>query len=445
MQAYFEALMAQLSAALAPQEGFTCWLSGEDSCFVRFNHGLIRQPGEVRQARLAFSLIGASSADGTLHASAGFDLCHDLAQDSAQLQQALQDLRAQMQELPPDPHFLTATEVHSSTHCGDNQLPDSAAMVDDILDLAQGLDFVGVLAYGAMYRGFANHFGQRNWHQGHSFNLDFSVYQNTDKAVKSSYAGNQWQRAALAAKLEDVRSQLEILKLPPVSLQPGQYRVYLTPTALQEIISMLSWDGVGEKALRTKQSCLRKMRDEGLRLHPSIQLSENTAGGLAPAFSDEGFIKPDSVQLIQDGALVGSLIAPRTAQEYGLATNGADGGEGMSAAHMAGGALAQEAILQALGTGVYISNLWYLNFSDRAHCRMTGMTRFASFWVENGKIKAPLAVMRFDDSLFDILGDKLEALTAQTELLIDNETYEERGDSCARLPGALIRDFNFVL
>ncbi len=48
------------------------------------------------------------------------------------------------------------------------------------------------------------------------------------------------------------------------------------------------------------------------------------------------------------------------------------------------------------------------------------MTRFASFWVEHGRIVAPLNVMRFDDSLFRVLGPNLEALGATPELLLDN-------------------------
>jgi predicted Zn-dependent protease len=73
------------------------------------------------------------------------------------------------------------------------------------------------------------------------------------------------------------------------------------------------------------------------------------------------------------------------------------------------------------------------------------MTRFATFWVENGEIKAPLNVMRFDDSLFRLLGDKLVGLTRERELLIDTDTYGARSTGSARLPGALVNDFRFVL
>ena len=76
---------------------------------------------------------------------------------------------------------------------------------------------------------------------------------------------------------------------------------------------------------------------------------------------------------------------------------------------------------------------------------MTGMTRFATFWVENGEIKAPLNVMRFDDSFFKLMGENLLGLTQDQEMLIDSDSYSSRGVSSARLPGALVKDLKFVL
>jgi len=107
--------------------------------------------------------------------------------------------------------------------------------------------------------------------------------------------------------------------------------------------------------------------------------------------------------------------------------------------------LHQDHILKALDTGIYINNLWYLNYSDRAACRITGMTRFASFWVENGEIKAPLNVMRFDETLYNMLGKKLLALTAERAFLMETDTYEVRSTGSTRLPGALIDGFTFTL
>ena len=112
---------------------------------------------------------------------------------------------------------------------------------------------------------------------------------------------------------------------------------------------------------------------------------------------------------------------------------------------LSSGSLKQSDILPALDTGVYISNLWYSNYSDRNHCRMTGMTRFACLWVENGIPIAPLNVMRFDESLYHALGDKLLDLTDTQEKLFDAQSYRRRSERSANLPGALIEGFTFTL
>lgn len=100
-----------------------------------------------------------------------------------------------------------------------------------------------------------------------------------------------------------------------------------------------------------------------------------------------------------------------------------------------GGELADgDTVRTALGTGVAVSNFWYLNWSDRAAGRLTGMTRFASLWVENGEPVAPLSVMRFDDSLFRLLGSQLEALGRQVHRIPDADpmTTVRSGSRCLR-------------
>ena len=139
--------------------------------------------------------------------------------------------------------------------------------------------------------------------------------------------------------------------------------------------------------------------------------------------------------LIEAGAPAGSLVSPRTAREFGLEANGANGWEMPEALAMAGGDLPAADALAALGTGLYVGNLWYLNYSDRPACRITGMTRFATFWVERGRIVAPIDVLRFDDTLARVLGSSLEALTRETELMLSTDTYRQRSLASMRLPG----------
>ncbi|HET7670162.1 MAG TPA: metallopeptidase TldD-related protein, partial [Burkholderiales bacterium] len=207
---------------------------------------------------------------------------------------------------------------------------------------------------------------------------------------------------------------------------------------------MLSWGGFSARARQTRQSPLLLMQ-EGRTLSPKVTISENTAAGIGMRFQSDGFPKPPEVPLIAGGALGEPLISPRSAKEYGLRTNGAGAGEAPASVDMAAGRLEQAKVLEALDRGLYISNLWYLNYSDRAAGRITGMTRFATFWVEGGRIAGPVTPMRFDDTIYRVLGDNLLDLTREREMLLDPSTYDERSIASARLPGALLSALRFTL
>jgi predicted Zn-dependent protease len=319
----------------------------------------------------------------------------------------------------------------------------------DILAAGAGEDLVGFYAAGPVYAGFANSYGQRNWHGVHAFNFDACFYLHgdpriKDRAVKVGYAGPAWDRTAFAVKMAAARDQLTLLARPAKTLPPGGYRVFLTPAALEEVMGMLCWDGFSMAARRTATSPLLRLIN-GESLSPMITIAENIADGLAPAFQGEGFVRPAKTPLIVNGAYAGSLASPRTAAEFATAHNGAEDDEAPLALDMAPGTLADDAVLRALGTGVHIGNLWYLNYSDRNACRMTGMTRFATFWVENGAIVAPVDVMRFDDSVYRFLGGNLVALTAAREWRLSTDTYDARSTRAMHLPGALIDDFRLTL
>ncbi len=438
MEHHFRRLSDALLAEVAAGEVLLLRFSGEDSDFARLNHGRVRQAGHVRQQGLGLELVAAGRQAG-----AALELCGELERDLAEARAALAALRERLPHLPEDPHLNYATERHDSRDLAENGLPPAEGAVAELLEIAEGLDLVGLWAGGESVHGFANSLGQRNWHSRHSFNLDYSVYDHGDKAVKQSYAGSAWERTAVEAKIAEARATVEILGREPVRVPPGRYRVYLAPAALEELVGLLGWGGFGLKSHRTAQTPLLRMVREGLSLSPEVSLTEHHAGGLAPRFTGAGFITPEQVPLITDGAYADCLAGPRSAREYGAVVNCAV--ESPRSLEMAAGDLPQEGIYEALGTGIYVSNLWYCNYSDRNHCRITGMTRFACLWVEEGRPVAPLAVMRFDESLYHALGNGLLGLTRERERLLDPGTYGGRSQASALLPGALVEDFSFTL
>jgi hypothetical protein len=104
MQAYFYQLADFLQQQINAQERFKCSFEAENTDFVRFNHGLIRQPGHVRQMFLSLNWI-----DGERHAGSSIGLSGHWETDQAELLQTITFLREQLPDLPDDPHFMMAT------------------------------------------------------------------------------------------------------------------------------------------------------------------------------------------------------------------------------------------------------------------------------------------------------------------------------------------------
>ncbi|OWY40242.1 hypothetical protein CEK28_05805 [Xenophilus sp. AP218F] len=439
MRAHFQKLAEHVATLLSAGEAFTLWLQAENTDFVRFNHGKVRQAGEVRLAALDLALLrGQRQAEQSLNLSGGDD-------DFALLDAIVPQLRAALDDVADDPFLLINREPASSERVQASALPASAVMAADIAAAAAERDLVGLLASGEMMFGFANSLGQFNWQHSASWNFDWSVYAHGDKAVKCGMAGSRWSGPEAAQAIAEAAGQLAWLQRPPRTLQPGAYRAYFAPAALGALLSMLNWGGWSEKEVRSKRSPLLRLVEGQVRLSPLVTLSEANAAGLAPLFQQQGFSRPERVDLIVEGKHRQSLVSPRSASEFGLAGNGAAAWEAAESLEMAAGSLPTRDVLRALGTGVYVSNLWYLNFSDRAACRVTGMTRFACFWVEDGEIVAPLSVMRFDDSLYQLLGERLEALTTERTFMADSASYAGRSTRSQHLPGALVGAFHFSL
>ena len=440
MQTYFYALADFIETQIHANETTLAYLSAEESNFVRFNENVVRQAGSVKQSMLTLSLIANQR-----RAESRISLAGVRETDESLVKSTIETLRRDLGDLPEDPYLLFNQTVQSSEHIGESHLPSDADMLDQVMHQGKGRDLVGLYASGVIYKGFANSLGQRNWHCVNNFNFEWCLFHTTDKAVKNGYAGTHWDLATFEQKMAASITQLEILKRPPKMLQPGQYRAYLAPAAVNEIVELLSWGSFSVKSQRNKQSPLMRLEDGSKALHSSLNLHENSAEGVAPGFQADGFLKAPQVSLIAGGKYAGALVSPRSAREFGIENNGANAGEVPEAIDMSAGTLKADAILKTLDTGLLIGNLHYLNYSDHMACRMTGMTRFATFWVENGEIQAPLNVMRFDDSAYRLLGDNLLGLTAERDWILDSASYGERSTGSARLPGALVKDFSLTL
>ena len=441
MREYFENITKELFKNIKSNELLIINFDAEESKFVRLNKGKIRQAGSVKQISMTLSL----STKDKRNLKSYVRLNGSFERDISTLIKTLNYLRRELPDLPKDPYMMFSTSVHSTEISSEKQSTSDEVILEHILNSAIKLDLVGIFSSGSIYTGLANSLGQKNWHEDYSFSFDYSIYNKNNNAIKLNYSSKKWNKDDYDFILNKGIEKLAILSNPEKKITTGEYRVYLEPSALNEIIDMMAWGGFSYKSNKIGTSPLHLLNKKERKLNEHIYIDENIKDGLSANFNSDGFIKPEEISMINKGEFRESLTSPRSSLEYSVVHNAASPSEYPSSIDMRAGSISDDKILEIIDNGIYISNLWYLNFSDRNNGRMTGLTRFGCFLVENGKLSAPINTMRFDDSVYSILGDNLIGLTTSRELLIDSGTYEERSTSSARLPGAIVNNFKMTL
>ena len=439
MQNYFKKISDLLFNALESSEILILNFDAEETDFVRYNKSKIRQAGRVHQVSLDINLIKKGK---TLRSS--LRLSTEYNKDKTLLVRTLFFLRREVNELPKDPYLIYEKNINSSNLIDDQGL-NAQDMSSRILDISSSHDMVGILSSGKIVKGFANSLGQFNWHESDSFNFDWSLYDDNGKAVKQNYADRKWNQDTFTRLYAESAQQLSVISNDEQKVEPGSYRVYLSPSALNEIIDMMSWGGFSYKANKIGSSPLHLMAKGDREFDKSVSFSEDLSNGISPKFHSDGFIKPDNTELITEGKYQKSLISPRSALEYSVKHNAAEDYESPVSIKLETGKINSKKILENLGTGIYLNNLWYLNFSDRNNARVTGLTRFGCFYVKDGELIGPINTMRFDETMYNIFGTKLAGLTNEQQLLMDTSTYEQRSVHSSTIPGAVVEDFRLTL
>jgi predicted Zn-dependent protease len=444
----FDRLAEAAFGELRPGEELNLNLDAEDQTFVRFNNAGVRQATGATQRKLHLAF-----QSGGRRAGYAVDLTGVEGWDLETVASLVGHARAETKALPEDPFLVPMQNNGTSDNHYPGELPAAAEIVEEIAGATVGTDFAGLLACGPQIRATRNACGQDHWFSTETLFVDYSLFtangSGENKAVKGLYADRRWHRDRFEHLAETSRRQLARLRQAARPVPPGSYRVYLAPAAVAEIVGMFSWGAVSYRAWKEGRNALRKLIDGEASLSERFSLKENFGLGLTPQFNSLGEMPPPEIPVIENGRLANLLISSRSAREYGVAPNGAEPGgwegESLRSPEVGAGLLAEAEILKALDTGLYIGNLHYLNWSDLHNARITGMTRYACFRVENGEIVAPIRDLRFDESLFRMFGPDLEALTAETEVHVATDTYGQRSLGGSKVPGALVGNFRFTL
>lgn len=448
ISSYVKQLSSYIFSTCPTDTQASVYYSGEQMDYVRFNQSKVRQLTRVDQGHASLSL---QSDQRESHFD--WSLCWDLKEDSRIAQDFISIFQSEKSFLDQNPEVTPSTGKLTSEHSNPSKAIPELPIICDFL-AKTGVDLAGLLTSGNQWRASLNCHGQSHWFDSESHFFDYSLYtvdpDHKNKALKSLYYSRDWHQYEFETHLLNTKSQLEHFKTPSIKIPPGKYRTYLAPAAVGELIGLLSWGALSYDAYKKGLSPLKKLVDQEVTLSDKFSLRENFELGLTTPFNSRGEITPTQVELIVEGRIKNFLLSTASATEYQAQSNFAESGSGgkeyLRSPELLAGQLASRDVLKALGTGLYLGHLHYCNWSDQPSARITGMTRFGCFWVEEGQIKSPIHDFRFDVSLYDIFGPEgLEALTLETEIIPHTGTYFMRalgGMSCS---GALIKEFACVL
>jgi len=438
--AWFVDLKGALFAKAKPKELIACSLEADLCDFAR-----VSQSKLVQGSRVEHLSFGLSTGFGARRIGSSLTLPTDLRRATTMVLAELDSLRGWLDSVPEDPFYVDFSEPSESIEQSKVMPVPVELFFEDFRAVSSDLDVVGLYASGPMYSGWATSRGHLHWMATHRYFFDFSVYAQGDKAVKDFVSGPAWSRADYANRIDRSRPSLELLSRPAISIPKGGVRALLSAEAVSDLLALSSWGGYSARSHLTGESPFESLRKGGKRLSEKVNIFDDLGRFGSPRVQDQGYLRPSHFALIEQGRWVNWYCSPRTGKEYGLDHNLATSAESPSGLVMDAGSMpASQALLQ-LDTGLYVSNVWYLNYSDRQHATVTGMTRFASMWVEGGRLVGPIEPVRFNDSLLDIFGDKLVDLGDQQEVFESTSTYGHRPRGGVACPSLLAKDLQIVL
>lgn len=232
----------------------------------------------------------------------------------------------------------------------------------------------------------------------------------------------------------------------PLTLPTGTYEVILEPEAVAELVTWLGYIAFGAKSFQERTSCLAGRMGEAL-LARSITISDdgNDPEGLRQPFDYEGTAKR-KVALIDRGVATGIVYDTTYGHLYGQPSTGhaqpPDQPDGPLPLHLflEPGTTRREELIRSCRRGLLIPRFHYVSgLLNTREALMTGLTREGTWLIEDGKLRHPVATMRFTQSFLEAFGHVL-GISRERRLIAD--PAQDAG--CAVMPTVHLAKFRFT-
>ncbi|MBE0431087.1 MAG: TldD/PmbA family protein [Dehalococcoidia bacterium] len=224
----------------------------------------------------------------------------------------------------------------------------------------------------------------------------------------------------------------------------GQIDVILEPNCLAEVMMWMGFIAFGSNAFIEGRSFMagklgERSMGENITVYDSIV--EPEAQGLP--FDFQGFPK-QKVVMIERGVNRGVVFDTISANQAKARPTGHGLPPGMPHGAMPWnvciepGDSSLEEMIGSCRRGLLVTNFHYVNgFLDPKKALMTGMTRYGTFLVEDGKIKHAVKNLRWTESMLRAFSN-VQAISREREVISDE------GGMFSLMPAVYIKDFTFT-
>ena len=231
----------------------------------------------------------------------------------------------------------------------------------------------------------------------------------------------------------------------PVAIEPGRYTTILEPTAVGNLVQLIS-GAMQARAADEGRSFFSKQGggnkvglkvvDERVTLITDPADSPSTSGG----FDGDG-VPLEKVTWIENGVVKTLNYDRFWAQKQGVQATRAGGGGfgGARSLRMLGGDVSMADMIKSTERGVLVTRFWYIRAVDPRTILYTGLTRDGTFLIENGKVTRAIKNFRFNESPIFFLNN-LQALGPTIRI---NSSENLSAGGAVYMPPLKVRDFTF--
>ena len=412
--------------------------------------------GNIRYARNSVSTTGTSKSTVLIVQSyfgkkVGTATINEF--DDASLEKVIRRAEELAQLAPENPEFMeplglqTYSDSRTYVDATAKTTPEQRAKAaDESIQpaIAKGVVAAGYLEDNYDFVALMNTKGLFAYNQ--STDVNFTVTMRTNDGTGSSWVTRDYNDITKlnTGEASKIAVDKAILSQNAKAIEPGKYTVILEPAASIELIRNMIY-GLDARQADEGRSYLSK-KGGGIKLGEKI-LDErvniysdplNIEAPYSP-FSEEG-LPQKKMDLFRNGVVKNVLYDRYWAKQKNVEPVPMPGNVIMD-----GGTVSLEDMIKDTKKGIWVTRFWYTNIVDPQTLVCTGLTRDATFYIENGKIKHPIKNFRFNESPLIMLNN-IEQLGKQVR--IGSRGFSMGGFSVPSvnfmLPYMKIRDFTFT-